>query len=406
MPRRKSKGARTQPSIPSKFETVFNREAEHAPEGFGSRGYRFTFSGSEVPGPGQYGYAAGAAAGGGAGGLEKAPESLSRKGYGAGFASQDERFKGDFVSRLGGGAPGPGAYGTLTDAPRVDNIKGSAAFQPANSRSVTGKADVVPGPGTYDRKDRGRKPISGAAAFRSGTQRFGSKAAEARIGSAPGPGSYEAGPGGLMSDRVDMLAVSLPSAAFRSATGHQPSSRLRGGGAAAEFPDDPIFGFNGHEQRDARSNARRKRPPAIGPGAYDPKLDPQFSMAAHRKSSMFSNDGVGRFGQSVAAQRRARTVEPSPGPGHYAPSLSKPIATLPKGGGGGGGSSRAGGSRSRSRRGGGAAAVPRQFGSSSPRFRPSGAGGARGPRAPGPAYYNPRGVDPRSYHLNLARRWM
>eukprot|EP01047_Picozoa_sp_COSAG01_P057050 COSAG01_NODE_6549_length_3613_cov_3.710871_1_plen_317_part_00 len=304
----------------------------------------------------------------------------------------------------GGGAPGPGAYGTLTDAPRVDNIKGSAAFQPANSRSVTGKADVVPGPGAYDRKDRGRKPISGAAAFRSGTQRFGSKAAEARIGSAPGPGSYEAGPGGLMSDHVDMLAVSLPSAAFRSATGHQPSSRLRGGGAAAEFPDDPIFGFNGHEQRDARSNARRKRPPAIGPGAYDPKLDPQFSMAAHRKSSMFSNDGVGRFGQSVAAQRRARTVEPSPGPGHYAPSLSKPIATLPKGGGGGG-SSRAGGSRSRSRKGGGAAAAPRQFGSSSPRFRSSGAGGG-GPRAPGPAYYNPRGVDPRSFHLNLARRWM
>ena len=280
--------------------------------------------------------------------------------------------------------PGPGAYGVPAEPARPGNAKGSAAFAVAvaGSRSTAAAAEGVPGPGAYDRKDRGRAPIAGASAFRSGTQRFGTKQAAARAGSAPGPGSYTP----VRSEQSDMLAFALPTATFRSKT-----SRLARNSASAsvtdEFPSDPVFGYNGRHAQSARAKLRKddRLTTNVGPGAYNPKLDPEFDMSAHRKSSMFSNHGVGRFGTSTKANSRLNASDDVPGPGHYAvdvsPAPRKPLKP----------------SEQEKMR-----AIEGKIFGAAPRFQT----GLKSQRAPGPAYYNPKRPDPRSYHLNLARRWI
>lgn len=380
----------TTPSIPSKFETVFNPDADDAPDGFGRRGYRFKSSGSEVPGPGQYGRP-----GKGIESSSKRP-SLSKKGYGAGFASQAERF-GSGVLQQVAVQPGPGAYGQDRGVPSdryttAATPAASSAFKRAENRSVGRRADPSPGPGAYNPQGRNTPvPFNStlkSAEFRSTSKRFGDARA-GRGGTAPGPGYYEHGTG--LADKVDMLAASLPTAAFRSRT-------LRGGsrdsGGPEQFPMDPVFGYNGSDMREGREKVQSvgKTPQKPGPGAYNPKLDMQFSMEAARKSSFFSNDKLDRFGRSVVGELRAQAHDPSPGPGHYELVTGEgPVtaaASAPKGKP--------------------SAPVPQKpsnvFASTSPRFKT----GSDSRRAPGPAYYNPTkpALNRRSYHLNLAQRWV
>ena len=378
----------TTPSIPSKFETVFNPDAENAPDGFGRRGYRFKSSGSEVPGPGQYGRPQGIES------SAKRP-SLSKKGYGAGFASQAERFGGSVLQQVAV-QPGPGAYGQDRGVPSdryttADTPAASSSFKRAENRSVARRSDPTPGPGAYTPQER-NTPLAfnstlKSAEFRSTTKRFGDARAT-RGGTAPGPGYYEHATG--LGDKTDMLAASLPTAAFRSKT-------LRGGSRASgaeQFPMDPVFGYNGSDMREGREKVQSvgKTAEKPGPGAYNPKLDMQFSMEAARKSSFFSNDRLDRFGRSVVGELRAQAHDPSPGPGHY--ELVK-----------GDGPATAAASPRKGKHSAAAQQKPSNiFASTSPRFK----GGNDSRRAPGPAYYNPTkpALNRRSYHLNLAQRWV
>lgn len=106
------------------------------------------------------------------------------------------------------------------------------------------------------------------------------------------------------------------------------------------------------------------------------------SSWCHMDDSMFANGTVGRFGQSMVAEIRGQGEEPSPGPGHY--TTERRLLQVPSQGMTAGGKGKV-------------------FLSASPRFK-NGDAGSR--RAPGPAYYNPRNADPRSFHLNLVRRWI
>ena len=215
-----SKPRRSQPSIPSRFETIFNGEAEKAPKGFGRKGYRFAYSGNDAPGPGHY------SAGGS---LATRAGTFSAKGYGAGFASRSQRFpQGEDRSVA---LPGPGHYGIPPSDTRAHNVKGSAAFQPATGQPRGHPKSAGPGPGSY--REQIQSGGSGAsAAFLSTTQRF-NLASLSRAATAPGPGAY----GGEEPQSFDMLAATLPTAPFRSSTESKAKQNV-----AAAFPDEPVFG--------------------------------------------------------------------------------------------------------------------------------------------------------------------
>jgi hypothetical protein len=372
---------------------VFNADAHDAPDGFGRRGYRFKSSGSEVPGPGQYGRP-----GQGIESSSKRP-SLSKKGYGAGFASQAERFGGGVLQQVAA-QPGPGAYGTDRGVPSdqytvAASSAATSAFKRAENGSVKKRANPSPGPGAYNTQGR-NTPVPHnstltSAEFRSTSKRFGDARA-GRGGTAPGPGYYEHNSG--LGEQVDMRAASLPTAAFRSRTGRGGSLQLSGG--AEQFPMDPVFGYNGSDMREGREKVQSvgKTAAKPGPGAYNPKIDMQFSMDAARKSSFFSNDKLDRFGRSVVGELRAQAHDPSPGPGHYELVMGEGVEA-------------AAASPPKNKRG----AVPpaakkpsNVFASASPRFKVS----SESRRAPGPAYYNPAkpALNRRSYHLNLSQRWV
>lgn len=161
-------------------------------------------------------------------------------------------------------------------------------------------------------------------------------------------------------------------------------------------------------------------------------------MDNQRQSSFFSNMQLDRFGRSALSQYRQE--DPTPGPGHYAvddylgkppkATGAKPRASSTSGLELGNASSVARSHSStpvRTPAAGGAGATTTGaadagFGSTSPRFNSSGPASRRGKAPtkakgtpqqlkgtamPGPAYYNPKTAAPaRSYHLNLARRWM
>jgi len=367
--RRGAPGARTNPSIPSKFETVFNRGAEEA-DGFQRRTHRFTSAASDVPGPGHYSSGAKNTT------LLRNPASTSTRGYGVGFASKVGRFQYKESTQAPPAAPPTAPQREGESSERA--TRPTAAFvRPQNHNPQAPKRASMPGPGAYEAKTTLRLQGPGASsAFKSSSNRFKTK--QDRAGSAPpGPGWYEIGVPGT---KVDMAAADLPSAAFRSRTGRGAAQRKRSSGLRdiVDFPLDPTFGFNSSANATVRQHARRAglQP---GPGSYDPKLAPQFTMSAQRKSSFFSNDALDRFGRSVLSQFRAE--EPSPGPGHYTGSRAT-VAPPTKGA---------------------AASAPAAvFKSASPRFK--GAQPRKG--KPGPADYNPSKLDGRSFHLNLSRRWV
>lgn len=208
------------------------------------RTYRFDSNVTEVPGPGEYEARSKLAA---------AAPSQSKRGYGVGFASQvcpepaaaldapapaysclfapaltlscggqTDRFSGKGGEEK---QPGPGSYEARKDGrdwSEVPKNGPTAPFQPHNSRAITTKVAVAPGPGQYTKVDaKGVQyvpPNQVAAAFKSGSNRFKPLGA-GRLATAPGPGTYEARGGVAEGFNTDMLAQSLPSAAFRSTTG-------------------------------------------------------------------------------------------------------------------------------------------------------------------------------------------
>jgi len=126
----------TQPSIPSKMETILFKE-EREVLGFGSHALRFEDSRCDNPGPGAYQTTSNFA-------KKLDAESWGKKGTG-GFASKSKRFR-----RTGpvGPVPGPGAYDSgLPKKTNKDPTVPSAPFMLPCKKDK--KKMMTPGPGTY-----------------------------------------------------------------------------------------------------------------------------------------------------------------------------------------------------------------------------------------------------------------
>lgn len=283
------------PSIPSKFETVLLKSPSQ--DGFGVRTHRFSFSDSEVPGPGAYSY--------------RGPTPL-------GFRFTSRR------SQKIASTPGPGAY----NAP-VKRIRVMRPFKPHLKRPEV----VTPGPGSYDpllRRRRRRYPVSKVP--RCPVQRY----------FGPAPGTYDV----AWSDmRVRSRGKTSPSFQKSSRERLEPFVDARPAPGAIPITS-PM--------------ARRQPKPFPGPGDYD-----AFNVVDHlnHSSSMFSN---------LRPRFKTTPTSTTPGPGWYE-ALGTPKQRKNK--------------------------VP--FVSSSSRTSLT----ARD-AVPGPAFYAPRILHRKSFHLNVARRWL
>jgi hypothetical protein len=136
----------TKPSIPGKYETTLFRNAQEK-EGFGGRVVRFQDAQKDIPGPGVYHNVKHHS-------LVRHSDSLSRKGYGAGFVSQDRRFVLERDLAWKQQLPGPANY----DAPdfirerqhRDFSTQPGHMFCKKTTQAMRSEAIPVPGPGTYD----------------------------------------------------------------------------------------------------------------------------------------------------------------------------------------------------------------------------------------------------------------
>ncbi|CAM9125080.1 unnamed protein product, partial [Choristocarpus tenellus] len=144
-------------SIPSKYNgsAKLARDAEN--DAFGNRTQRFHQPINELPGPGAY-YRKTT--------LERDPAtcgSLSRKGYGGGFASKAPRFQ-NIKEIRGALLPGPGTYTTdsimglshegrpqaVFAKPQRKLVDPSFRSQTKRNTAFTSPSAGVPGPGEYD----------------------------------------------------------------------------------------------------------------------------------------------------------------------------------------------------------------------------------------------------------------
>ena len=353
---RKALGESTPPSIPTKFETILDYEKER--DGFLTRTLRFdshgTTKNSYGQGPGSYHHELP---------LIFQKESISKKGYGNGFVSKGARFhsNGDANSVLCSMAPGPGTYSmAMLDMATNGGVKGtkSSMFAPPVFRvgpplePTHGGFDPGPGPGSY-------KPVACpmyrgvGSAFRSGIKRFEDPNQSPSIQGAmnPAPGEYDVGHAFTPSDSR------LQHASFRSKTdrlGHTNGGRQGMGPPSVIYSDKP-------------TNTAAMYDTSPGPGSYDADKLTSIGRAHSRgakddpkMSSMFCSTSAGRFARGSSA----------PGPGTYDHHI-KEGDTLRKG----------------------ARSV---FVSSSKRNNVS----AAMRNAPGPAFYVPRQVGRKSFHIN------
>ena len=328
-------------SIPSKFETTLysgNKERD----GFGSRAHRFVESENDLPGPGTYEDEA----------RIKDDKVYSKKGLGVGFVSRTKRESG---WRGSSSAPGPGTYGQNSSfmdevqrSNRFNKSGSTSTFKPSSMRSVTVADEPLPGPGQYSLQrqfDPPRVAQNGETTngvFRSQTKRSQFSGS----GASPAPGQYDP----QVRGRFD---ATVPMAAFRS--------------------NVPLPG-QARQQRMTREQQLGVVPHVLttnpGPGEY---MQPgsSFSAGTHRRSPMFCDSNLDRFG-AVTGQRHAEPLT-TPGPGAYIQDAPRDKAVIS-------GSVFMSGST----RGGEKGGVP----------------------VPGPAYYSPAPNSRKSYHLNARNRWM
>ena len=297
--------------------------------------------------------------------MVKRTDSISKKGYGNGFASGGRRLPRDDAFR----GPGPGKYGGGAETARRDfnRAKTTGSFArplenlgPPLEPRVDKRA--MPGPGAYS-------PITGGhvavrSAFRSGTDRFGERAASAGS-AAPSPGTYN----------VHVVCSSFrpiagrhasPSAAFKSSG--------RGGGKnGARRSAVPSIVYEGGGGGGGDTNG------SPGPGEYGMGFDRDETafrlllQRAGRSSAAFARTTDDRFGRSTLGRVKH---EGNPGPGAYeAPSALH------------------------ERR-----AVVGPFKSTSDRIGTAGGKATAAP--PGPAFYNPGMVGKKSFHLNAQKRFV
>ncbi|KAI9193188.1 uncharacterized protein BJ171DRAFT_640845 [Polychytrium aggregatum] len=199
------------PSIPTKFQTFHFDDRE--PKGFNSTAPRFDLNPNELPGPGYYQKPSRIAL------IDEA--SISKKGFGVGFASKLRRFRKP-----------PTELEFLPVAPGQYNVSGHSRYSHSLSSSKTSsfakpvaapapKRRALPGPGQYDAAPptkSGHVAESGAVfVFKSKTRRSEINCPEATPGwDAPPPGAYEV---------RDITHRSGAVAAFKSTIRKQQSSQ-------------------------------------------------------------------------------------------------------------------------------------------------------------------------------------
>lgn len=106
-------------SIPSKFETIVYKNTNN--KAFGSSELRFSSAENDMPGPGYYPLPSQSVI------ISGEKESLSKKGYGNGFASSSER--NPFSAKYLNCGPGPGSYtgesSLMSHVTSTSSIKGT-----------------------------------------------------------------------------------------------------------------------------------------------------------------------------------------------------------------------------------------------------------------------------------------
>lgn len=265
-------------SIPSRFETVLNPLPKES-RAFGSQAQRFgtTQGEHDLPGVGPGAYLP-------LPNMNKQSDSFSKKGYGNGFISKNQRFVLDYerIAR-----PSPAAYDVPpsvcnTGARRPSSsLAGTASFlatgHPGADSVELRRAAAAVGPGTYDLQNApqfNHLPKS-SGVFRSTTSRFRQATATAT----PAPGAYEiAG------------TVNLPRNPGAHLRSHAERNTLPG---LTDFPGVGEYSI----------------PPLVGapPTPY--------------QSANFAPTTLDRFGRSARSTHSADFV--ARGPGAYTPTEAK-----------------------------------------------------------------------------------
>lgn len=188
-------------TIPSKYETVLYPQGSPSGKGFGSNTYRFNSSNIDSPGPGSYVDPKKTSVAS----LRLSCDSYSKKGYGNGFISKNDRFRID--NYLPYQTPGPGSYKFLKlNGNTIQKVEGdsfeigsiSENYKRKNSPVFTkdiiqnkikiNELAPVPGPGLYNipRTLANSQDYKNTACFKFQGNRF-----DAEKEKIPGPGDYE-----------------------------------------------------------------------------------------------------------------------------------------------------------------------------------------------------------------------
>lgn len=417
------------PSIPSKYETILYKD-EASYDGFGTRTSRFSVlpaaasssaaAALEVPGPGQYHQRAS---------FEWKHDSLSKKGYGA-MISKADRF-----GHQRRGAPGPGQYNHLAavqskNAQDFNRSSSSSVFKSASSAVILQEnshinKDFVPGPGSYNANHAVHIVHEASPTNRKQASSSSSDTFDASTASSSAP---------LLTSEHNWSMNKSPRF-LRDAQAVRAAEELPGPG---QYDPLPPSSHHHHHHRCYQADfiSKDKRFQFIasetpGPGYYttDEKDVPQYRYDA--ASHMFKAANIDRFGD---VKEKKGSSNETPGPGQYNINTS----TLSP-------SKKASFSPSRQRNNSNShqkahnydcktneddtPSLVQQLNTMSPgkkrvggyyvvdasnRYAPEDTEihshlSAKKIRAPGPAYYNADPIavqDKKSFHLNVAQKWL
>lgn len=305
-------------TIPSKYETILYPQNGNISKGFGSGSYRFSESVAEIPGPGAYidpKLTASKC-------LKTQSDSYSKKGYGNGFISENERFR--ITNYNPYQTPGPTAYSSNpsedSNKPLKSSPKGilpitekykfrnSPSFASKVPNSSTGEIllkifskdkTLIPGPGAYNfsRSLTETSDYKQCSPFKSQDERFKNEQKE----QLPGPGHYEldidAAKRKLLLNPLSSVADLITSANFKKPT---LAKRVK---------------VNLYDPFENIESEEKKSP---GPGQYHSPyktIEEKIVKDVHMgpTSSFAKPEIVNRFGQ----MKYSIKDEIKPGPGYY-----------------------------------------------------------------------------------------
>jgi len=335
-----SRVPRSVSSIPSKFETTLHVGTRES-NAFGARTHRFVEPDNERPGPGAYHKKVS---------MEKDSKtcgSVSKLGMGTGFVSKVKRF--DNTRAIEDSLrPGPGSYDfrkayTKKDHNRASNTSNFMPPRRFRDEPVGVPANLNPGPGDYEAKDRSQQAYHRNNRAMSSNFVSSSKRGDYKVSTAPAPGQYNIKSGMDVKPLKDKMGNQMPSSAFRSAS--------------------------------ERNKALFWSPEVPGPGAYESQSAAKCAttdiVQESMPSSMFSNTVQDRFGTPYVP--RTAKLE-MPGPGWYEKEAERPKAMV----------------------------STSSFLSSVQRDGER----TKVQTAPGPAFYKPESGIQKSYLLNATRKWI